>query len=317
SVNGGSETTISPDSTAYSHPTALSNGSYDWTVTAYDSAGNMIETSNPQTIQVDHTPPGITHNPVLEATENSAVTINAVFTEDGNGQSGIATAELYYRKGGEVNWQSPVDMSTLSTYQIASSYSTSLGLEYYLHAVDIAGNVTNKPVEGFTSISVTITNGLASTDRWSTGIPNGNSVTSYQLWSFPGNPASSSPVDLIVDDMPDAAFDNTKWRAFAYAGSGAWTEFEGLSNLNNGESYFIIVKDAGFNINTGQTYTITTNQPFQINLRSGDWTFVGNPFDFTIPLTRLYTTDTTTLSGDPNFYTYDGSWVNATSLQPW
>ena len=97
--------------------------------------------------------------------------INAVFSEDGSGQSGIATAELYYRKGGEANWQPPVDMSTLNTYQIASSFSTSVGLEYYLHAVDVAGNVTDKPVEGFTSISVTITNGLASTDRWPTGIP--------------------------------------------------------------------------------------------------------------------------------------------------
>ncbi|MEC8983968.1 MAG: hypothetical protein VX789_00575, partial [Candidatus Neomarinimicrobiota bacterium] len=170
SVNGGSETTISPDSTAYSYPTALSNGTYNWTVTAYDSAGNATETSNPQTIQVDHTVPSITHNPVLEATENTAVVINAVFTD---GESGISTAELYYRRGGETNWQPPVDMTTLSTYQIASSYSTSLGMEYYLHAVDVAGNVTNKPAEGFTSVSVTITNGLASTDRWSTGIPNG------------------------------------------------------------------------------------------------------------------------------------------------
>ncbi|MCS5647197.1 MAG: hypothetical protein NZ838_13840, partial [Candidatus Marinimicrobia bacterium] len=312
SVNGGSETTISPDSTAYSYPTALSNGTYNWTVTAYDSAGNAIETSNPQTIQVDHTVPSITHNPVLEATENSAVVINAVFTD---GESGIATAELYYRRGGETNWQPPVDMKTLSTYQIASSYSTSSGMEYYLHAVDVAGNVTDEPAEGFTSVSVIITGGLASTDRWPTGIPNGTSVTNYQLWSFPGNPASSSPVDFLVDDLGD--YDNTVWRLFAYGGGGAWTEFESLSKLNNGKSYFIIVKDPGLTINTGQIYTIATNQPFEINLRSGDWTFVGNPFDFTIPLTSLYTSDTTTLSGDPNFYTYDGSWVNATSLQPW
>ena len=84
-----------------------------------------METSNPQTISVDHTPPGITHNPVQEATENTAVVINAVFTEDGSGQSGIYKAELYYRRGGESNWQPPIDMSTLSSYQIASAYSTS------------------------------------------------------------------------------------------------------------------------------------------------------------------------------------------------
>jgi len=277
-----------------------------------------METSNPQTINVDHNPPGITHNPVVEATENTAVLINAIFTEDGAGQSGIYKADLYYRRGGEANWQPPVDMSTLSSYQIASSYSTSSGIEYYLYAEDVAGNITNKPVADFTSISVTIPNGLASTDRWPTGVPNGSDVSSYQLWSFPGNPTSSSPVNLIVDDMPEGAFDNTKWRAFAYAGSGGWTEFEQLSSLNSGESYFILIKDPGFSINTGQTYTVTTNQPYQINLTSGDWTFIGNPFDFSIPLSSVLTEDSTSLSGDQNFYTYDGgSWTNASSIEPW
>ena len=319
SLNDGSETAeISPDSTGFSPAFGLAQGSHSWTVTAYDSAGNAMETSNPQTISVDHTPPGITHNPVQEATENTAVVINAVFTEDGSGQSGIDKAELYYRRGGESNWQPPVDMSTLSSYQIASAYSTSSGIEYYLYAEDVAGNITKKPVDGFTSVSVTIPNGLASTDRWPTGVPNGSDASSYQLWSFPGNPTSSSPVNLIVDDMPDAAFDNTKWRAFAYAGSGAWTEFEQLSSLNSGESYFILIKDPGFSINTGQTYTIETNQPYQINLTSGDWTFIGNPFDFSVPLSSVLTQDSTSLSGDPNFYTYDGgSWTNASSLEPW
>ncbi|MDP6860750.1 MAG: hypothetical protein QF868_00085, partial [Candidatus Marinimicrobia bacterium] len=303
---------LHPDSNSYNVPDGFSAGQHDWTIIAFDSAGNQIETSNPQPFFVDFTVPTITHNPVLEATENTAVVINAVFTD---GESGISTAELYYRRGGETNWQPPVDMTTLSTYQVASSYATSLGMEYYLHAVDVAGNVTDKPAEGFTSVSVTITNGLASTDRWSTGIPNGTSATNYQLWSFPSNPASNSPVDLLVDDLGD--YDNTVWRLFSYGGGGAWTEFESLSKLNNGESYFIIVKDPGLTINTGQTYTIATNQPFEINLRSGDWTFVGNPFDFTIPLTSLYTTDTTSLAGDQNFYTYDGNWVSASSLQPW
>ena len=122
-------------------------------------------------------------------------------------------------------------------------------------------------------------------------------------------------MNLIVDDMPEGAFDNTKWRAFAYAGSGGWTEFEQLSSLNSGESYFILIKDPGFNINTGQTYTVTTDQSYQINLTSGDWTFIGNPFDFSIPLSSILTEDSTSLSGDQNFYTYDGgSWTNASSI---
>ncbi|HIN02065.1 MAG TPA: hypothetical protein EYM60_01865, partial [Candidatus Marinimicrobia bacterium] len=282
-------------------------------ISAFDSSGNETITSNPQPFYVDFTNPGIAHNPVLEATENSPMTITATFSDDA---SGIEIAELNYRKGGEAQWQAPIDMSTLNTYQIASSFVTSAGVEYYVYARDVAGNETYKPDAGYYSSSVTIPNpGLSSTARWPTGIPNGSAVSSYQLLSFPGQASNATPTDVLVDDLQ--LYDDTKWRFFEYGGGGSWNEFEIISSINPGVGYFLIVKDPELHLSTGQTRSVASDQDYPINLSSGDWTMFGNPYDFNIPLDNVYIDDTTTLAGDINLYAYDGSWKLATGIEPW
>jgi predicted outer membrane repeat protein len=312
-IDGSNTYTQHPDSTGMNIPDAFAAGTHTWSVSAFDSAGNETVTSNPQTFYVDFTNPGIAHNPVLEATENSPMTITATFSDDA---SGIEIAELFYRKGGEVQWQAPIDMSTLNTYQIASSFVTSVGVEYYVYSRDVAGNETYKPDAGYYSSSVTISSpGLSTTAIWPTGIPNGSSVSSYQLLSFPGQAANSTPTDILIDDL--GTYDNTKWRFFEYGGSNTWTEFANISSIKPGTGYFLIVKDPSLNINTGQTRSVESDQDYQINLSSGDWIMFGNPFDFSIPLDNVYIDDTTNLVGDANLLTYDGSWTETTVIEPW
>jgi hypothetical protein len=316
-IDGSNDYILHPDSTGYNIPDPFSAGTHDWTISAFDSAGNETVTSNPQTFFVDFTAPGIAHNPVLEASENSPMTITATFSDE---DSGIEIAEFYYRKGGEAQWQAPIDMSTLNTYQIASSFVTSVGVEYYVYAQDVAGNETYKPSTGYYSSSVTIPNpGLSSTDRWPTGIPNGSAVSSYQLISFPGQAANASPNDILITSSALPAYDNTVWRFFEYGGGSAWNEFASISSIAPGVGYFLIVKDPALNLSTGQTMSVQSDQDYTINLSSGDWTMFGNPFDFTIPLANVIIDDSTSLAGDPNFYTYDGSngWVATSSLEPW
>ena len=313
-VNEGSIYQQHPDSTGFDFPDGFAAGTHTWTISAFDSSGNERVTSNPQTFYVDYIEPGIAHNPVLEATDNSSVTITATFSDDA---SGIDIAELYYRKGGEVQWQTPIDMKSTNTYNITSSFVTSAGVEYYIYSRDIAGNETYIPDQGHYSISVTIPgDGLLSTDRWPTGIPNGSGQSSYQLLSFPGQAASATPTNILVDDL--LPYDDTKWRFFTYSGGG-WNEFASIQYIDPGVGYFLIVKDAGLNITTGQTQTVSTDNDFMINFTSGEWVMLGNPFDFSIPLENVLINDSTSLASDPNFYTYDGSngWVSANKLDPW
>jgi hypothetical protein len=316
-IDGSNDYILHPDSTGINIPDPFSAGTHVWTISAFDSAGNETVTDNPQTFFVDFTAPDIAHNPVLEASENSPMTITATFSDE---DSGIEIAEFYYRKGGEAQWQAPIDMSTLNTYQIASSFVTSVGVEYYVYAQDVAGNETYKPSTGYYSSSVTIPNpGLSSTDRWPTGIPNGSAVSSYQLISFPGQAANASPNDILITSSALPAYDNTVWRFFEYGGGSAWNEFASISSIAPGVGYFLIVKDPALNLSTGQTMSVQSDQDYTINLSSGDWTMFGNPFDFTIPLANVIIDDSTSLAGDPNFYTYDGSngWVATSSLEPW
>jgi len=294
-------------------PIALTESSHTLTVFAVDSALNETGVSiGIISFNVDYTDPVITHNQVLEGTVNSPLTISASFADPA---SGVARAELFYRKGGEMTWQTPVDMKTLPSYQIASSFVTSTGLEYYLEVEDGAGNINTKPVDGFYSVEVTISGqGLSSTKRWSTGISSGTSVANYQLLSFPGTAADRTPNDILVDDL--GAYDSKKWRFFSY-GSGDWIEFANINAIDPGKSYFLIVKDAGMNISTGLSRSVTTDELFEISLPLGEWVFIGNPFDFDIPLENVFDQDQVSINGNGNFYTWDGEWVAATKLEPW
>lgn len=315
-IDGGNTYNQHKDSTGINIPDGFAEGTHNWTISAFDSAGNERVTTNPKTFYVDYTNPNIAHNPVLEGTLNTPVTITASFTD---AVSGIATAELFYRKGGEVQWQTPIDMKTLSTYQIASSFVTSDGVDYYIYCQDVAGNEKRLPASGHYSISVTITGaGLSSTDRWPTGVPNGSSVSSYQLLSFPGIAANNTPNDILITSSLLPAYDNTLWRFYTFTNND-WSEFANISSINPGEGYMLIVKDAGYNIATGQTRTVETDEDFEINFTSGEWVMIGNPFDFSIPASNVFVNESTTLAGDANFYTYDGTngWVASNSLEPW
>ncbi|MBC8400483.1 MAG: right-handed parallel beta-helix repeat-containing protein, partial [Candidatus Marinimicrobia bacterium] len=316
-VLDGTDYQVDPAVDTLAAPVSLTETSHTLTVFAVDSAYNETEMTGGQiSFDVDFTLPEITHNQTLEGSVNSAVAITASFADPA---SGIARAELYYRKGGEMTWQSPVDMRTLNTYQIAGSFVTSVGMEYYLEAEDVAGNIRRKPAAGFYSIEISVASpGLSSTKIWPTGVPNGTSVSSYQLVSFPGTAANNTPTDILVNQQASnwGAYDNTKWKFFTY-GAGDWIEFASITAINPGVGYFLIVKDAGKNISTGLTRSVETDQPFSISLPAGDWKFLGNPFDFDIPLPNVYDQDSVSMQGNANFYTWDGEWKAATRLDPW
>ncbi|MFQ6604417.1 MAG: fibronectin type III domain-containing protein [Fidelibacterota bacterium] len=308
----GSSYIIVPDTGKFVVPGDISEGSHSILITAVDSAGNETEMSDGSlSFNMDYTLPLIQHNQVLEGNENQLVTITASFSDPA---SGIARSELFYRSGGEAHWQNPVNLSS-GAYQIASSFVTSTGVEYFIEAEDVAGNITTDPVTGYYSIQVIMTgDGLPSTDKWPTGIPNGTSVANYQLISFPANPANNTPTDVLVDNL--GSYDNTKWRFFTYE-SDAWLEFAEISTIKPGVGYFLIIKDPGQNVTTGQARSVTTAEPFTINLPAGEWVMIGNPFDFEIPLSNLYTQDSITLESDANLKTWNGDWVDASSFKPW
>ena len=281
-----------------------------WYVEAIDSAGN-IKTSPELLLKVDKTPPTLTHNTVSTATLAQTIEIGANAQDS---RSGINSLDLWYRIGGDIVWQGPYDIRS-GNYSIPSTEITTEGLSYYIEASDRAGNMTKSPAEGAYDVIVTIPGtGQLSDARWPSGVPSGKEVSNYQLISFPIIPDNANAQAILEDDL--GAYDNTIWRFYGYTGGGNYSEYPSVT-IKPGLSYFLITTQEGVVIDTEAGRTASISKPFEVSLNTGDWTLIGNPFDFPISLDRITTDDGIRLSEDSNVYTYNGDWKSASSIQPW
>ena len=281
-----------------------------WYVEAIDSAGN-IKTSPELLLKVDKTPPTLTHNTVSTATLAQTIEISASAQDN---RSGINSLDLWYRVGGDIVWQGPYDIRS-DNYSISSTEVTTEGLSYYIEASDRAGNMTKSPAEGAYDVIVTIPGaGQLSDARWPSGVPSGKEVSNYQLISFPIIPDNANAQAILEDDL--GAYDNTIWRFYGYTGGGNYSEYPSV-NIKPGLSYFLITTQEDVVIDTEAGRTASISKPFEVSLNTGDWTLIGNPFDFPISLDRITTDDGIRLSEDSNVYTYNGDWKSASSIQPW
>ncbi|MFQ6615865.1 MAG: FG-GAP-like repeat-containing protein [Fidelibacterota bacterium] len=305
--------TVEPDSTGLTLPDSLDETDYGTVLSAYDLAGNSTAASNAPYVQIDRSPVSLSHTPVVSAmlsTDTDDITVS--FFDD---RSGIDRVEMFYRRGGLTSWTGPLDMEAMPSRSIPGSEVTTAGLEYYIEAEDVAGNFSRVPESGgFYSIIVTIPgNGQLSTERWPGGIPSGQTVASYNLLSFPILPDANSPSDILTDDL--GPYDATKWRFFTYGGGG-YIEFPRISRIETGKAYFLI-SAGSVTLDTDQGTTVSTSDPFEIDLEAGNWNFIGNPFDFQINLENITADDGTSIQGDPNVFTWEGEWRVPGNLRPW
>ncbi|MBN2566097.1 MAG: choice-of-anchor J domain-containing protein [Candidatus Eisenbacteria bacterium] len=98
--------------------------------------------------------PEIDHNPVLTTTPGAAVPIIAEISDNTNS---LSSAELFYRKTGELLYHTAVMTSSYDDIYLAeipSAYSTDEGVEYYIRATDDLGvaatcGTVDRPVEAF------------------------------------------------------------------------------------------------------------------------------------------------------------------------
>ncbi|MEM4160370.1 MAG: S8 family serine peptidase [Thermoplasmata archaeon] len=88
---------------------------------------------------IDNAPPTITHTPVSSATEGVDVQINATISDN----YGVAYARLYYKKHTDPTYLVTTMTRTTGnnyTATIPGSFVVAPGVDYYIEAVDLAGN---------------------------------------------------------------------------------------------------------------------------------------------------------------------------------
>ena len=127
---------------------ALGDGkTYQFSVRAEDRAGNEEENSQESSSIADGQPPSIVHEPVLGLLEQEVadVPIEAIVTD----ASGLDNVELHYRKLGTTSYTN-VDMvkrpGDKYESEIPSSALLPAGVDYYISAIDAAGNTSTHPV---------------------------------------------------------------------------------------------------------------------------------------------------------------------------
>ena len=279
----------------------LAAGLVTITIIANDGKSGPVSTKFAVTIQANQSP-DIAHTPASLQPNGQQIPVQANITDD----TGVARVTLNYRRGGDPSFTSLAMTSTGDNYNglIPASVVTSRGVEYYIEASDQCNLA--KRSELF-SVRVMIGEPGVTSDG---AQPHGNSQTAYRLFSVPIDLDNKNPQAVLEDDL--GKYDDTKWRFSELVANQTHVEFPNTTVMTAGKAFWLLVKDAGKIIDTDAGRSNATHQTFKIALHA-EWNFVGNPFNFPIPLNN---NKISLKSGKPLVLRfYNGSW-NDPAISP-
>ena len=297
---------------------SLADGYYTWFMEIRDMAGNVTNSRDTIDFGVDITPPTIKHDNPLEITNEGSTTptIDVIVTD---GASGVETAILHYRRAGTGSGFVSVDLLT-GPVSIPAGDVKADGLEYYITAEDSVGNEGYWPAEGeIHSVRIRMESSLTTASRWSAGIPGGVDSTNYVFFSIPfdvGNAIGS--ITAIMGEPDEFAY-----RLYGY--NNGWKEHtvETPLSVTIGNGYFFIFDPDKYSdtpniaFDFGPGTSTPTDPPYEINISSGTWKFIGHPYNFNVSLNNVYTEDGTNINDAGSIYTWNNNWTGVSSLQPW
>jgi len=120
---------------------------YEFSVRAEDRAGNEEKNTITSTSVPDNQPPTISHKPIIALLEQEIMTVTVYANVDDS--SGLGKVKVHYRKHGDQQYLDR-DMSNdggnLYKGEIPSSVFSSAGVDYYISAMDLAGNTATTEV---------------------------------------------------------------------------------------------------------------------------------------------------------------------------
>ena len=227
-----------------------------------------------------------------DPTRDQPVTIT-VNVDDNN----LERVNINFRRGGDdsffIDEMIEVAPGTYA-YTIPAFAVDDRGLEYTLQAQDQNGLISTAP-DLMSASRVTYSLEVLVPEE---GIRNpapqpaaSTTPNAYRLFSIPILATDNSPVSILEDDL--RSYKPARWRFFEpepTTPSALFPEFPNTSPITPGKAFWLIVRDENQLIDTGTGRTLPTDAPFEIPLVPG-WNFIGNPFNFDIPVSRLVTDD--------------------------
>ncbi|MEJ0029236.1 MAG: fibronectin type III domain-containing protein [Bacteroidota bacterium] len=249
----------------------------------------------------DTTAPSISDKTPTSTTLSGGVTISVTATDN---ESGIDYLWVeYYPVNTDDYGDDDLESQGNDAYSFAipASFNKGQGIEYKVHALDLAGNEAETQ---WKTIVLNVTDGLPIPYAFGTG------KTNYRIISVPLNLANPKVTDVF--DEFGTTYDKSKYRLFHFAGSNV-TELTGTSTIELGKGYwFIAAEQTTVNSGAGTTVVTGIDKDVTIPIASG-WNQIGNPYNFDVDWS-----DVVTANSDKTFTkykTYEGGFNNGTSIK--
>jgi len=240
--------------------------------------------------------PAIAHTPFARRVSEQPIPIQARITD----ASDVAGATLNYRRGGEANFIALPMSASVDSFKatIPADYVTSRGVEYFISATNANGITNRNPSSGIFSIQIQVKDVIKSTAQ-----PHGNAQNAYRLISVPLEVENKDARAVLEDDL--GQYRKSRWRFYELQADQNYAELPDiLPIMAPGKAFWLIVKDADKIIDTGPGVSNATDKPYAIALYP-KWTFVANPFNFSIPVNKLHLKSS---GRPPVLRSYIGSW---------
>ncbi|MCK5290770.1 MAG: hypothetical protein KAR39_01995 [Thermoplasmata archaeon] len=235
----------------YNENSYVDLGTHTFTITAWDSEGNVAIDTGSFVIE-DATPPLIAHIPVTSANLGVAIPITADVTDAGT----IASVTLYYMNVGDVVYTNiPMVLGVGSEYSANIPPQALTGdVKYYIDATDASTNTAREPVAGDYTIVIidstppTITNPIADPTTVESGedttisadIQDDSGITEVDVFvDGPGDSGGayvavlntvSGLYEVTVTQTEPGSYTYTIW---AMDGAGNWGSSSGSFNVTS------------------------------------------------------------------------------------
>ncbi|MBN1894252.1 T9SS type A sorting domain-containing protein, partial [bacterium] len=138
--------------------------------------------------------------------------------------------------------------------------------------------------------------------------PSGDAQNAYRLVSVPLELDDTRLSNAFLDDLGQP--DDNRWRLFDWQG-GQWEEYSGDQTIEPGRSFFLIVKDAGVQLDVGPGHLVMS-ESYSISLNAG-WNSIANPYNFGLTDSELFPDSEEWVT----LWAYNGGWDVTSDLVPW
>ncbi|MBS1506092.1 MAG: hypothetical protein JSS79_05565 [Bacteroidetes bacterium] len=320
-ISGGNNVTVS--SSSYLIDRLAPFTKYFYRVRAINSSGSSAYSEVISVKTSDNVPPLILPSAIpnpTSITQGNTPLLNMNVSDNVL----VALVKLFYRgiskqQFDSVAMQGPGGIGGNYSVILQTSWYDSLGMEYYVKAVDGAGNRTTT-ASSFIKLNTTAIS--------LPPLPSGDDAGSYRIVSFPYKLLSDNNVTTVYSNVPWNDFTKASlwwWNPASKNGEGGYDQY-GKSNsfktIDPGKGYWIITRNPITpQLNNVPAPEYSRTNLFQMTLKPG-WNQIGNPYPATISWDNVIALNQklNPKASFSNLYLFDGTSIKEatgnTTLKP-